>query len=163
MSDFIAGIGVFVALIALIVSIISIVWMSKQLRLDSSISIINWLEEVRPSRHLLYGLKASSVPFKKWKKAEKEAANIVCRQFDILGMLENLGYVDKNFVNRFYAIPAREVWEICFDWIQEERKTRGPQYLWEFEQLAVRVQSVEKSHPAITGEKQWPRNPRKPA
>ena len=162
MSDFIAGIGVFIALIALVVSIISIVWASRQLRLDSSISIIDWLEEVRPSRHLLYELKASGIPFSKWKKEQKGAANIVCRQFDVLGMLENLGYVDKRFVNRFYAIPAHEIWEICYDWIQDERKIRGPQYLWEFEQLATRVQNVKKGHPAITGAKSWPRNPRKP-
>ena len=36
------------SLLALVISLVRNRWMAKQLRLNSAISIINWLEDVRP-------------------------------------------------------------------------------------------------------------------
>lgn len=133
----------------------------KQMTLSSAITIINWLDAVRPHRHLLYKIRDQKKPFKEWSDEEKDAANKVSRQFDILGVLEKLGYIDQEFVDRFWAISVDEIWDICKDWVNCERTLRGPNHLWEFEKLAERVRYVKMNHPAIT-RAGWPKNPRLP-
>ena len=128
--------------------------------LASAISVINWLEAVRPQRHLLYKLKETKKHLKDWTDEEKDAANKVTRQFDILGVLEKLGYIEREFVDRFWAISVVEVWKLCEGWVENERALRGPNHLWEFQQLAERVKQVRETHPAIT-KGRWPKNPRK--
>lgn len=151
----------FTALVlTLIVSLFRNRWMAKQMRLSSAISIINWLEEVRPQRQLLYKTREQAKALAQWSDEEKDAANKVTRRLDILGMLESVEYLDKRLVDRFYAIPASDLWDICKDWVEDERSRRGPQHLWEFQQLAARVRYVKGNHPAIGKSEDWPRNPR---
>jgi hypothetical protein len=144
--------------IALLVALLRNRLMTKQMKLASAISIINWLDAVRPQRHLLYKIKGK--PFNEWSEKEKTAANDATRQYDILGVMENLGYVDKQFVDRFYAISVHEIWEICKDWIIEERSLRGKNHLWEFQKLAEEVEQVKMNHPANTNA-DWPRKARR--
>ena len=150
-----------VAIIALFVGILRNRWMAKQLRLSSIPSIITWLEGVRPDRKVLYQARREGRDFTKWTDAEKRAAYRVTRKLDILGLLESLGYLDTRLVDRFYAIPTAEMWEMTNNWLVSEREIRGPQHLWEFEQLAKRVRCVKCNHPAILGTKKWKRNPRR--
>ena len=135
---------------------------AKQMTLASAISVINWLDAVRPERHLLYKIREQKKPFKEWSEEEKAAANKVTRQYDILGVLEKLGYIDPEFVDRFWAISAVEVWEICREWVNNERSLRGPNHLWEFEQLAKRVEPVKRNHPAISNAARPPKQLRRP-
>lgn len=129
---------------------------------------IELMEATRKDRHILYATKNFWKPFSgntekllpEWTGEELEAADNVSRAFDILGILDSTGNIDSKFVDRFYAIPAIELWDICKDFVSEERKKRGVQHLWEFEQLAKRVENVNLNHPAVTGNKKWPRNPR---
>lgn len=154
-------IGLIVSLFALAISVLRNRWMAKQLQLNSAISIINWLEEVRPDRLKLYKTREEKRAFAAWTADEKESANRITRRLDILGLLDSLRYVDRRLVDRFYAIPAFEIWEICADWIRELQSTRGPQHLWEFQKLAERVKHVRDNHPARRKVAHWTRNPRK--
>lgn len=147
--------------IALLMALLRNRLTGKQMTLASAISVINWLDAVRPQRHMLYKLKEQKKPFKEWSEEEKEAANKVTRQYDILGVLEKLGYIDPEFVDRFWAISAVEVWEVCKDWVDNERSLRGPNHLWEFEQLAKRVEPVKRNHPAISNAYRPPKNLRR--
>jgi len=119
------------------------------------------MEEMRPERHLLYSLEKSNRKYDKWTEEEMKAAFKASRAFDILGTFDSSGLVDRRFVDRFYAIPAKEIWDICKPYVESERETRGPQHLWEFQQFANRVKYVRGNHPAITGEKSWPHYPRR--
>jgi len=161
--DIIAVITAAIALVALAVSFANFAWVAKQLRLNSSIQLVDWLEKVRDSRNLLYRLRDSGKPLAEWTDADKKAANVVCRQLDVLGIFDQLGFVDQRFADRFYAIPAKEMWDICQDWVENERLSRGPQHLWELERLATRVSHVKSNHPAIAGRTRWRRRPRRPA
>lgn len=162
-SDYIAFFSLMISFITLVVSIFVSRYRNqlttKQISLSSTISVINWLEEVRPYRHILYRVRHQNKSFKDWTENELDAANKVTRQYDILGVLEELGYVDQVFVDRFWAILVYEIYEICKDWIANERSLRGSSHLWEFEQLAKRVENVKKNHPAYIQVK-WPKKPR---
>ena len=153
--------SVSIALFALFVAFWRNRWMARQTRLSSAIAIVNWLEEVRPHRSTMYKIRDEEKPLSSWTPEEKDAANKVARSFDILGLLDSLKYTEQKFVDRFYAIPAHECAEILREWIGEERKVRDSHHLWEFEQLALRVQHVKPNHPAVTGKTKWLRNSRK--
>lgn len=153
-------ISLFASVTALIVSLLRNRWMAKQMRLTSAVSIINWLEEVRPERHMLYRAGDQKRNFAQWSDEEKNAANKVSRRLDILGILEGLGYLDQRLVDRFYGIPAKDVWDICKDWVESEQFRRGPHYLWEFKRLAGKVEHVKSNHPANAGTNDWPKKPR---
>lgn len=161
MQVWVSWLSLVLALLALGVALLRNRWMAKQLQLSSAISIINWLEDVRPDRQRLYKVRDAKKPFANWSEEERESANRITRRLDILGLLDSLGYVDKRLVDRFYAIPAHEIWEICVDWIKNEQTSRGPQHLWEFEKLAERVKHVRDNHPARRRIAGWTRNPRK--
>lgn len=119
------------------------------------------MEEMRPERQVLYSARKSNKSYDKWTAEEKEAAYKASRSFDILGIFDSSRLVDQRFVDRFYAIPAKEIWDICVDYVESEQKTHGPQHLWEFQQFAERVKYVKGNHPAITGRRSWPRYPRR--
>jgi hypothetical protein len=160
-SEIISFISLTVALCAFATAVLRNRWMAKQLRLSSAISIIKWLEDVRPDRQRLYKLREEGREFRDWSSDERDAAYRLTRWFDILGLLDSLGYVDQRLVDRFYAVPAREIWDICAGWIKDEQSRRGAQHLWEFQKFADRVRHVKDNHPAHRKIKDWPRNPRK--
>ncbi len=139
--------------------------MVRQRMLNSAISVVNWLEEVRNDRLLLYEVERQGRDHTQWSDREKEAAEKVCRKLDVLGMFESLGYLDQRLVDRFYAIPAKDMWDICKGWVTQRRSERGQQLFWEFEKLADRVEHVKRNHPAVKKTEKWSRNPRhqKPA
>lgn len=153
-------ISLFVSVAALAIAVFRNRLMTKQIMLSSAISLINWLEEVRPQRHLLYKIRDEHKPPDSWSADERAAADNVCRRFDILGLLDNLGYLDPDIVDRFYAIPAYECWEICNDWVKDERTRRGEHHLWEAEQFAQRAKNVREVHPAHVRPNQWPKKAR---
>lgn len=80
-------------------------------------------------------------------------ANQVTRAFDILGILDSSKQISRRFVDQFYAIPAKELWDVCRPFVDAERETRGDQHFWEFEQFADRVKNVKGNHPVIRGKK----------
>lgn len=160
-SDYVSITALVVSVLALGISLLRNRWMSKQLKLSSAISVVDWLEAARPDRLKLYKVRDEKKPFNQWSEDEKTAANNITRKLDILGLLDSLGYLDQRFVDRFYAIPAKEVFEICRDWLNDERTRRGEQHLWEFQQLAQRIEAVKDNHPALAKTEHWLRNPRK--
>jgi hypothetical protein len=138
--------------------------MARHVALASVVKMMDWMEEVRGDRLTLYELGRLQKPYEQWSDDEKRAAETVARRFDMLGVLESCGYLDQAVIDRFWAIPAHKVWEICKPHVREDQRKRGEHgewLFWEFEQLADRVKHVEKNHPAIRGERRWKRHPRK--
>lgn len=159
-TEWIPTVSVVLALVALLVAFFRNAWMARQVRLSSAVSIVAWLESVRPDRGVLYRIRDERKQLP-WSDEEKAAASKVARSFDILGILDSLKYTDRRFVDRFYAIPAAELWAICEAWVRNERLRRGEHHLWEFEQLAKRVAKVKSNHPAVLKRSRWPRCPRR--
>ena len=146
---------------ALLIAIQRNRYMSRQMALASMIKMMEWMEEVRPKRLLLYEIGLSRKAYDLWSDDDKSAAEEVARRFDMLGVLENCGYLDKRVVDRFYAIPARKMWEICLPHVRAHQDRRGKWLFWEFEQLAERVKHVEKNHPGVRETRGWQWNPRR--
>ncbi|MCL4505653.1 MAG: hypothetical protein M1434_01155 [Chloroflexi bacterium] len=87
----------------------------------------------------------------------------VCREFDFLGLLDRTNRVDHHLVDMFYSVPFVKLYEEILggyvNQIRQENK-RGPTHLWELVQFYERVKYVPTNHPAVTGEMDWPQNPR---
>jgi len=153
-------IGLSFSIIAIILDFFKHALSSRQFDQSSMVKAIDIMENVRSDRFILYSIRNSNKPLSKWTDSERKAAYNVTRAFDILGILDNTKLISRKFVDRFYAMPAKELWDICLPYTQEERKTRGEQHLWEFEQLADRVKNVKGNHPTIRKKKKWPLFPR---
>ena len=167
----IAILGLLVAIFALLASLFRNWYASRQIRLSSVVEILQRMENVRKDRQTLYKIRDGRKPYEEWAIEEKEAADRVAREFDILGVLDSTLNIDRKFVDRFYAVPAAEIWDIVAPHVKFKRKKekRGKHHLWEFEQLADRVKYVKKNHPAYndansdkkSDKKKWPPFPRR--
>ena len=133
--------------------------LATQIALSSVLATIDWMEERRDDRQVLYHLRDANKQYGEWSTSEKEAADRVCRWFDILGTLDSLDFIDKRLMDRLYAIPASEAWDICRLHIQNRQESRGRHHFWEFSQFVQRVRCVKQNHPTET-KTEWPRHPR---
>ena len=88
------------------------------------------------------------------------AADRVSRAFDYLGLLDRRGLVDSKLVDYFYSGTLVELWDGFLKKYVDEQ-SRGKTHLWELRQFYDRVKNVPDNHPANTGNKKWPRNPRR--
>ncbi len=150
--------GLIIPLAALIFQYLNTNYAKQQLTATAITQAITQLEQAE-TLQALYEL-AEQKKYSEWSKEDKEAAIKASRAFDILGILDSSGQVSRKFVDRFYAIPALDIYNICKDFIEDQRKITGKCYFWEFEQLANRVKYVKGNHPVRTGKNNWPRNPR---
>jgi hypothetical protein len=152
--------GFIVSSIAVIIQLINSKNSRNQVSQSTIIKVIEIMENTRDYRHELYPQRGNVKPFSQWNDREKKAADMVARAFDVLGVLDNTGNINRKFVNRFYAVAAIELWDICKPFIDEERKKRGPQHLWEFERFVIKIKYVKDNCPAFTGHQRWPLFPR---
>jgi len=118
------------------------------------------MEKIREDRRVLYSLRDAKKPYDTWSEAERTAADRVCRWFDVLGLLDSLKLLDRRIIDRFYAIPVVELWEICEPHVLSQLEIRGRSHFWELRQLVQQLQCVKKNHPAFSSTK-WPWHPRK--
>lgn len=136
-------------------------WMHyKKFRQDGVVRVIDWMEDIRlrPKRQELREAGA----FSTWNKEVLDAAYEVSRHFDRLGILDSNKHVDRSFVDKFYAIPAIHMWDLCREYVEFERKKANRRaHLWEFEQLALRVRHVEENHPTNRKSNTWAPFPRR--
>lgn len=153
--------GFIVSLLALIMQFVNSRYSVRQMAQASIMKAIDLMESTRCEIGILYDIKKSGKGFNTWSEDDREAARAVVRTFDILGVLDNSGNIDHKFVDRFYAGVCVDIWNICKDFVYKEQEIRGPQYLWEFEQFAKRVEYVHRNHPAFLEKKWWYRYPRR--
>jgi len=93
----------------------------------------------------------------------RDAADRVCRDFDILALLDRTGFVDQRLVDSFYSVPFVLLYDsLLGPYVADLRKPekRGPTHFWELVQFYERVKDVPKNHPAVTGEPDWQDDPR---
>jgi hypothetical protein len=158
----IALFSLLVAIFALFASLIANWYSSRQVRLSSVVLILKRMEDIRDDRQILYKIPKDK-PYEEWTKTEKDSADRVARAFDILGVLDSTRNIDRRFVDRFYAIPAKQIWDIIATHVEFKRKEekREEHHFWEFERLADRVKYVKQNHPAYHNKKKWPPFPRR--
>jgi hypothetical protein len=152
--------GFIVSTLAVIVQFVNSRNSAHQVSQTSIMKAIEIMETSRIDRHILYSIRESKKRFSEWDANDRKAANNVVRAFDILGVLDNCNNIGHNFVDRFYAFPAIEIWDICKPFIDEERKHRGITYVWEFEHFVTQIKNVRMNHPTLSKKKNWPRYPR---
>ncbi len=94
-------------------------------------------KEVRDARHLVYKLDPKEKNADYWSgsdvdPATREAADLIARKFDQLGLLVREGIVPLNIVAHFYASPTLRCWYNLQPFVGVERKGRKqPGHLWE--------------------------------
>jgi hypothetical protein len=71
-----------------------------------------------------------------------EAANRVCREYDILGLLDRHGLIDRRLVDQFYSVPLallhKDILATYLNYIRDASR-RGPTHFWELASFAERV------------------------
>ncbi|MBL0699932.1 MAG: hypothetical protein JJV92_03495 [Desulfosarcina sp.] len=120
------------------------------------------MEETRKDRYILRDAVINKKSATTLTEEEKESAEKVCRAFDILGLFDRTGIIDKRHVVSFYACPLVELYEnILGNYIEEKRlnRNRGKTLYWEVVAFYKRVKNVPKNHPGITDKDDWPNNP----
>lgn len=158
------SVGLLAAAFAAVLTSIIANWLSsRQVRLSSVIEILQRMEKVRDERQIIYKIPDRHKSYEEWSEDEKKAADKVAREFDILGVLDSTRNIDRRFVDRFYAIPAVQIWDIISPHVAFKRtdEKRGQHHFWEFQQLVDRVKYVKQNHPAYHDKKKWPPFPRR--
>lgn len=126
------------------------------------------MEEIREHRHVLreyvrtFQCKHEKVTFPLPDQV-RYAADKVCREFDLLGLMDRTGVVDSKLVDLFYAVPFALLYEdVLGQYVADLRKleSRGPTHFWELVQFYERVKNVPNKHPALTRKPDWPEDPR---
>ncbi len=91
------------------------------------------------------------------------AVDRVCREFDLLGLLDRNGLVDSRLVDQFYSVPFVLLYEeIIGKYVEylREQAQRGPTHFWELVQFYGRVRWVPSNHPGLSDLPDWPDDPR---
>lgn len=137
--------------------------MSRQTRLQVFQIMIERMEQTRGDRRRLRDYLATEKADAPLPNDVREAADRVCRHFDILALADRTGLIDRRLVDSFYSVPLVDLYErILARYVEDLRKpeNRGPTCFWELVQFYERVRHVPKDHPGTTGKAKWPRHPR---
>ncbi len=130
------------------------------------LSAFDLMEPVRATRRLIRdAMKAG----KTWRDLSKEdclQVDELCRRFDLLGLYDRIGVVDRLHIDMIYAVPFVDLYERFLgdyvEWLRSGEGGRDRKHFWELVQFYERVKDVPKWHPVETGEEDWPEDPRKP-
>jgi hypothetical protein len=137
--------------------------MLKMRRSQNMIDIISLLEPTRATRHLIREKRSQGKTWKDLSNDELKEVDELCRRFDMLGLYDRLGLINSLFVDLFYSVPLVELYETFLsdyvNYLRDDSK-RGKTHFWELVKLYERVKYVPSNHPAITGNDDWPDNPR---
>lgn len=127
LSPLIAAAGILVAAFRVIAA-------QRHTRTDSLLRIIDRMEEHRNSRHVVYSLASDP---KSWNDSQAQAADDVCRSFDILGYLHREHVVPDSLLREFYAVAVVRCWKRCQKYVYQMRSERNqPGHYRAFEELA---------------------------
>lgn len=140
---------------------------SRNVAMDSFRQTLALMERTRRHRARIRDYLAS-VERGEANLAPPEASiDAVCRAYDILGMLDRNGMIDRRIIDQFYAPPLILLYEqILGAWVAEVRRPieqggRGPTHYWDLVKLHDRVRLVNDVHPAILQTEDWQRDPRR--
>ena len=126
-------------------------------------SVAQRMEQIRGDRQIVRDyVKKGEIQIPPPDDVQK-AADHICREFDILGLLDRTGFIDSRLVDLFYSVPFVLLYnDILGSYVEYLRKPerRGPTHFWELVQFYDRVQNVPGNHPSFSGAADWPINPR---
>jgi len=145
-----------VQIVFLLVGVLALVTYSSQAKAtwESNVSAVYRFvfelldrKDVRDARHLVYRLNPKLNDIVYWSGSDvppptREAADLVARKFDQLGLLVREGVIPLNIVAHFYASPALRCWYRLQPFVGAERKKeerKQPGHLWEWENLVFRI------------------------
>ena len=141
---------------------------TKQLKqLDVFQKIVDRLEnpESRAARREARRLRDSGMTAEQVIANEnaRKCVDQVCRDFDLIGLLDNADVIDRTLVDRFYAVPFIDLYDpFLKKYIDRlrlaEGENRGRTHFWEVDQLYDRVKNVV--HPSKRTPSVWPEDPR---
>ncbi len=88
----------------------------------------------------------------------------VCRDFDMLGMLDSAKRIDRTLVDRFYTVPFLKLYPFLKVYIDHLRsadgENRGSTHFWEIDRFYDRVKNVVHPSEMSPPRSDWPKNPR---
>jgi hypothetical protein len=100
---------------------------------------------------------ASGLPVPPDQTTVTESADKICRQYDLVGLLERTGFLDSRLLDQFYSPPFGILYhDYLKEYIEYKIAERGPTHFWELDKFAKRVQWVYKNHPGPRKRVRWP-------
>jgi hypothetical protein len=125
-------------------------------QVEAFLQLLDRMEQTRKDRAAVRGFIKAKRPVQQLTKVERDSVDAVCRAFDILGYFDHQGMIDPTFVDHFYAIPLKELYDDYLEGYLDElrQNDRDKSHFWELVQLRKRVEHVR--HPADQDLANWP-------
>jgi hypothetical protein len=140
---------------------------------QTKLQMFNWLlqrleeKEHRDARHAAREiaekikdkqLRAADLVTDKRYEEDRLSVDMVCRDFDVAGLLDRQGIVDQECLDRFYSIPFQILYkDLLGEYVAAVRNEgkRGSRHFWEVDEYYERVKGLK--HPVETDGKWQPR------
>ncbi|OGN97834.1 MAG: hypothetical protein A2Z77_02120 [Chloroflexi bacterium RBG_13_51_36] len=102
--------------------------------LQGFVKVADWLqrEEVRRARGRVYELE--DIKYKRWARADREEARVVCYNFDVVGDMLDRKLIDEGVLDKWGWTISR-CWVTVEPMVKEERE-KNPRLFDQFERLA---------------------------
>ena len=161
-----AMLSLFVAAFYTFLTLIIVLYMRQQTLLQNFDMMAQQLEDTRTDRAVLRAyVTEGDVRIPPPPGPVLEAADRVCRIFDLLGFMDRRHLLNRNLVDEFYSVPFVLLYEQLLGgyaaYLRDESR-RGSTHFWELVQFYERVRYVPQNHPGrTTGATKWPAHPRR--
>ena len=90
----------------------------------------------------------------------RDSAEKICREFDIIGLLDQNDMIDSSLVDKLYSVPFVPLYDDFLHYYVEDLQrpdSRGPTHFWELAKFYERVKYVPRNHPALNNADDWPK------
>jgi len=102
-------------------------------------------ERLRKAREKTFEL-GETKRFEQWTDEEKKIVDMVCHNYDIVGMIAAWGMLPKEIIVDSWCDSIRRLWAICEPRVEEQRKRRKALELWDdFQWLAKEAEKFDLS------------------
>ncbi len=107
-------------------------------------------EKLRSDRAMVFGLREK--PVKAWSSDERAAAERVCHNYDVIGIMAKHGMLPTIMIIDSWGNSLRETWPILRPLVDDYRMNRhAPEFWDDFEWLATKAQKLHERRLRKTG------------
>lgn len=109
------------------------------------VPVISLLQEERvtKARHILMGITETN--YDKWTEKEKENAHLAAARYDAVGIMLRRKVIDHKMVTSEWRYSIIKCWEHAQPYITFARRSRGSDYMDDFEWLYKEAKKSEKT------------------
>ncbi|MBL8645253.1 MAG: hypothetical protein JNK21_15075 [Rhodospirillaceae bacterium] len=102
-------------------------------------------ESVRAARGFVFDLQDQKKEFKDWDENEKKKAEVVCHNYDCIGIMCRNGLIPARIVADSWGDSLRRLWVILYPLVREYRYKKNADEYWDdFQWLAKKAEKFQK-------------------